>query len=270
MKKSLVFASLAVVLCLVTAIVYVHACSGVPGIPNAELNSRFEKADTNRDGILSREEFEAYLVVMKSSKPISLVQVCPETGDECDMITGNGKEETGICSAQKNAETVAVKSVTETPVKKEGGCCGGKMAKKDGAETVAVKSVTETPVKKEGGCCGGKMAKKDGAETVVVKSVTETPVKKEGGCCGGKMAKKDGAETVVLKSVTETPVKKEGGCCGGKMAKKDAAETVAVKSVTETPVKKEGGCCGGKKASETAAVTETEPKKDCCAEEPKS
>ncbi|MDR0705478.1 MAG: hypothetical protein LBF88_10890 [Planctomycetaceae bacterium] len=170
MKKSFVV-GLSLLGCFaVCAIIYAQITAN-PSIQTVKIstldaNAEFASADKNSDGVLNKEEFKAYLTLLKAAK----------------TVAKNEKKNDSCCSneaAKKNTtETVDIKSVTETPVKR------------DITETVDGKSVTEIPVKK------------DVAETVDGKSAAETPVKKECSCCSGKTGKKETESKLIPKSIS--------------------------------------------------------------------
>jgi hypothetical protein len=105
------------------------------------LDARFLKADTNKDGKLDKQEFEAFLVylnTLKLAKPQKKVAPPTETEVRYEKPGSYLQSAMGYVPV-KNA------SITETTESgKSGGCCGGKM-----------KAAETESAEKKGGCCGG-------------------------------------------------------------------------------------------------------------------
>ncbi|MDR3234070.1 MAG: hypothetical protein LBT46_10485 [Planctomycetaceae bacterium] len=121
--------------------------------PKEAVDPRFAAADTDKNGKLDHREFEEYLVRLNRMKIVKV----PDTASagECS----GSEKETASTSSGNYMESalgysyVPVKSATEKPMTKEGGCCG-KMKMKEAEKTG---SGTETAsMEKSGGCCGKK------------------------------------------------------------------------------------------------------------------
>lgn len=71
------------------------AWAGNTRIPAVELDSHFDLADKDKDGVVTREEFQGYLEARKlAAEDRSLeVKICPNSGMPC---TGDG---TGMCGS---------------------------------------------------------------------------------------------------------------------------------------------------------------------------
>jgi hypothetical protein len=127
---------------LVSAFVYVYANSGETTIPKVELDTKFQTADSNKDGVLNETEFAGYLANLRqvqttATTTATSVNVTTTSDDVCN----HDSSESDCCGGEKTTKVVAAESS-----KNKGGCCGGGMTKV--AETT-------NPSKNGGGCCGG-------------------------------------------------------------------------------------------------------------------
>jgi hypothetical protein len=140
--------------CLLAGAIVFSQLNPAPVTPQVEIDARFNSADSDKNGSLSKEEFGKYLKVLQRTAAGSGVKICAKTGQPCSHSGGTAGKEGGCCGGKNKGEAGTAG--------KEGGCCGGK--NKGEADTAG----------KEGGCCGGKNKGEAGTAG------------KEGGCCGGK------------------------------------------------------------------------------------
>jgi hypothetical protein len=134
MKTKITLASFAMVICAVSAAIYLYARDDTATIPQVELDSRFAAADTNRDGILSRGEFDAYLIVMRGVKtanvqPVMLVSA--KAAIKSEKSCGGESEEVQPAQSKMSDDCCdskpAMKAEHAKPDAKPhsgGGCCG--------------------------------------------------------------------------------------------------------------------------------------------------
>ncbi|MDR1491873.1 MAG: hypothetical protein LBT05_04015 [Planctomycetaceae bacterium] len=133
MKKQHIAIAAAGVLGVAFVATFLHARNGADtGIPEIEINSRFDVADANKDGNISKSEFADYLNKLNRAKEPLLASVSDSKVGGC---CGGG---------DKNAEAVPVK-LPQDSATKTSSCCGGKDKEK----------TADAPKAKSGGCCGG-------------------------------------------------------------------------------------------------------------------
>ncbi len=157
MKTKIVIGSLVLAFLAVTAVMYAQL--GGSTVPKVELNARFASADLDRNGTLSKEEFEKYLAAQGRQKtiPQTPVRICPNTGQPC---TGDGS---GMCSSGNGEDCGGGDDGCGS-----GGGCGG-CSKGASTVTGAEGNPKLEAMAKTGGCGGcskGKGAVKTDAPVV--------------------------------------------------------------------------------------------------------
>lgn len=143
--KIKVFVALLIVFGL--SLIAIHARVSAVSVPPVEVNALFKSADSDKDGMISKEEFEKYLVRMKTKPaPQENIRICPNSGAPCsgDGLCSSGSGDM-CCGGVSDADCCSAKAVQPSPkvtaqAQPQGGCCKDKA----GAE------------KKEGGCCSDK------------------------------------------------------------------------------------------------------------------
>ncbi|MDR1477989.1 MAG: cation transporter [Planctomycetaceae bacterium] len=128
--------------------VYAYSSNGTSSIPSVELNALFQLADKNKDGSISKDEFEQYLLHMRT-KPTN-------TFTAADAAVNSGKAGGSCCGGK--AETVKESA---------GSCCGGgkpentknNVAKTEKANSLSTPDASEASASDHaslnvGGSCG--------------------------------------------------------------------------------------------------------------------
>lgn len=178
------------VLATFSALIYASKTSG-SSVPQVELDSHFDLADKNKDGVVTKEEFQSYLEARQAAATAkntyvrsaqSSVKICPNSGQPC---SGGGCGE-GSCSQDKGEARASGGCCKDKgEAKASGGCC------KDKGEAKAA-----------GGCCKEKGEAK--ASSGCCKDKGEA--KAVGGCCkekGETQAETPAAETTQPAVVSE-------------------------------------------------------------------
>jgi len=136
--------------------------SSVPSIPQVEVDSHFNLADKNKDGVVTKEEFRGYLETLRLAATDENAYVRHVSSEGRIGPTGGcrGGGGCGGCGQAAVAATVKICPSTGAPCASGGaGCCGGGCG--GCGETKAVSNIKICPntgapcASGSAGCCGG-------------------------------------------------------------------------------------------------------------------
>jgi len=136
----------AFIVLVIAFVVYAQSSGNTPSVSSTELNALFQFADKNKDGSISKTEFEQYLLSQKA-KPLHFANY------ETTVAPGSSGAQSACCGGKSTGEEKSAKSAG-------GSCCGGDSKESAGEDSKSVAVIpsdvtaNEHETLKVGGLCG--------------------------------------------------------------------------------------------------------------------